>query len=189
MKNYKEKEILVFQAAWELFSEKGFHETKISEIAKKAGIGKGTIYEYFSSKEELAAGMIIFNLENAHQELMISISEVESPEDKMRAIGESDIKQGMGIMKTMKILQMVENFDKEAIKVNVFDIMNKRFVLIGEIIAEGIAKGVFNLNNPINGALMFIGTMNNALMVSNFTENNLVNLHEVLDFVIEKLKK
>lgn len=42
------------EAALRLFSAKGFHNTTISEISEAADIGKGTIYWYWNSKEELA---------------------------------------------------------------------------------------------------------------------------------------
>ena len=41
------------QAATEVFAEKGYASTRVADIAERAGIGKGTVYEYFSSKEEL----------------------------------------------------------------------------------------------------------------------------------------
>ncbi|MBI4497320.1 MAG: TetR/AcrR family transcriptional regulator [Chloroflexi bacterium] len=42
----------LLQAALELFVEKGFHETKVSEIVERAGVAQGTFYLYFSSKRE-----------------------------------------------------------------------------------------------------------------------------------------
>lgn len=41
------------QAALDLFVERGFYGTAVPEIADKAGVGAGTIYRYFSSKEAL----------------------------------------------------------------------------------------------------------------------------------------
>ena len=43
----------ILQTAIELFCDYGFEKTKISEVAVKAGVGKGTVYEYFKSKDEL----------------------------------------------------------------------------------------------------------------------------------------
>lgn len=48
-----EKRDLIIDAAALLFSEFGFHEVNMELVAKKAGIAKGTIYNYFKSKEEL----------------------------------------------------------------------------------------------------------------------------------------
>ncbi|MFN4907962.1 MAG: TetR/AcrR family transcriptional regulator [Bacteroidota bacterium] len=43
---------IVLHAA-EVFSQTGYHATKMADIAQAAGIGKGTIYEYFATKEQL----------------------------------------------------------------------------------------------------------------------------------------
>ncbi len=47
----KKKRIL--QAAMDAFSQESFHQVRVDEIAVKAGVGKGTVYEYFDSKEQL----------------------------------------------------------------------------------------------------------------------------------------
>ena len=36
-----------------MFAQCGFHQAKVEEIAIRAGVGKGTVYEYFRSKSEL----------------------------------------------------------------------------------------------------------------------------------------
>jgi AcrR family transcriptional regulator len=41
------------KAATGVFAEKGYAATRVSDIAERAGIGKGTVYEYFKSKKEL----------------------------------------------------------------------------------------------------------------------------------------
>jgi AcrR family transcriptional regulator len=50
-KTVKRAEILHYAA--DAFSRSGFHNTKMQDIATLADIGKGTIYEYFRTKEEL----------------------------------------------------------------------------------------------------------------------------------------
>ncbi|MFN3385331.1 MAG: TetR/AcrR family transcriptional regulator [Candidatus Thermochlorobacter sp.] len=47
------KRQLLLHAAIAVFSQKGFHETKMQDIADEAGVGKGTLYEYFETKEDL----------------------------------------------------------------------------------------------------------------------------------------
>ena len=48
-----EKRPLILRAATEVFAEEGFNSVTVAAIADRAGIGKGTVYEYFSSKDEL----------------------------------------------------------------------------------------------------------------------------------------
>jgi TetR/AcrR family fatty acid metabolism transcriptional regulator len=43
----------ILKAALTLFSEKGFDRTTVDEIASRAGVGKGTIYLYFETKENI----------------------------------------------------------------------------------------------------------------------------------------
>ncbi len=43
----------ILNAAVELFDQQGYSNTKISDISAKAGISKGLVYHYFSSKEEI----------------------------------------------------------------------------------------------------------------------------------------
>jgi AcrR family transcriptional regulator len=48
-----EKKQLLKDVALQLFAEQGYTRTSISEIAKKANVSKGLMYNYFQSKEEL----------------------------------------------------------------------------------------------------------------------------------------
>jgi len=48
-----EKRPLILEAATNVFAEQGFAAVTVAEIADRAGIGKGTVYEYFLSKDEL----------------------------------------------------------------------------------------------------------------------------------------
>ena len=50
-KEAKKTQIII--AATQVFSKLGVAKTKMIDIAQAAGIGKGTIYEYFRSKEEI----------------------------------------------------------------------------------------------------------------------------------------
>lgn len=43
----------ISKAAIRVFRERGFHEARMADIAEEAGIGKGTLYEYFKGKIEL----------------------------------------------------------------------------------------------------------------------------------------
>ena len=55
-RNARREEII--RAARDLFILKGYHDTTLDEIALHAELGKGTIYNYFSSKEELFLAII-----------------------------------------------------------------------------------------------------------------------------------
>lgn len=57
-----EKELLMYRAVIQLIQEDyDINNIKVSDITKRAGIGKGTAYEYFSSKEEIIVKAIIYD--------------------------------------------------------------------------------------------------------------------------------
>ena len=48
-----EKKERIIKAAYELFSEKGYHSTITSDIAKRAGVSTGIVYGYFQDKRDI----------------------------------------------------------------------------------------------------------------------------------------
>ncbi len=48
-----DKRRLLLDAALRVFAERGFHGTNVPEVASQAGVGVGTLYRYFESKEAL----------------------------------------------------------------------------------------------------------------------------------------
>lgn len=48
-----DKRELIINSAAAIFARDGFEKTKMEDISQKAGIGKGTLYEYFKSKKDL----------------------------------------------------------------------------------------------------------------------------------------
>lgn len=51
--NIAKKKNEILEAGIQIFIKKGFHSATMEEIATRAGIGKGTVYEYFKSKEDI----------------------------------------------------------------------------------------------------------------------------------------
>ena len=52
----------LLDAALDLFVEKGFAATRVEEVAKRAGVSKGTLFLYFSRKEELFKAVVRDNI-------------------------------------------------------------------------------------------------------------------------------
>lgn len=58
---HSEKEILIFNGVMKLMNEGvNIHTIKVADIAKSVGIGKGTVYEYFKSKDEILEKSLIY---------------------------------------------------------------------------------------------------------------------------------
>ena len=54
----KSKESSLLNIAFEFFTTKGFSKTSITDIASKAGVGKGTFYLYFKDKYDIRRKLI-----------------------------------------------------------------------------------------------------------------------------------
>ena len=84
------KEIL--EAALELFSEKGFHNVSMLEIAQKGEFATGTLYKFFKNKEDLYKDLVLEQSETFHRALTEAIEgprdEVEKLRNYVRAKGE-----------------------------------------------------------------------------------------------------
>ncbi len=74
-----EKKNRIIAAAITTFAQKGYAGTRIVEVAQAAGIGKGTIYEYFRSKEELFFETLEFLLSEAAEDTAALAGTLEGP--------------------------------------------------------------------------------------------------------------
>ena len=57
----------IMQAALELFAREGYHYASVARIAKVAGISKGLLYNYFTSKEDLLSSIMELGIEKSQQ--------------------------------------------------------------------------------------------------------------------------
>lgn len=77
----------ILDTAEPLFYAKGYHETAISDIAKKMGVAQGTIYYYFASKDQLLEALINRQLFDITSQIKIRVhSQKTSPLDKFQMV-------------------------------------------------------------------------------------------------------
>ena len=75
----------LLDAALTIFAEQGYRDTTLDEVAEAAGVTKGTIYHYFSTKEELLLRAIEHYQERAFARLeAVRRGEYESAADRVR---------------------------------------------------------------------------------------------------------
>lgn len=78
----------------ELFSLRGFKDTNVSDITKSAGIGTGTFYNYYSSKEELFMAIYMEENEKLKKSILKSINPDQDPLNLIKEIVSLNL-QGM----------------------------------------------------------------------------------------------
>ncbi|MGH7803946.1 MAG: TetR/AcrR family transcriptional regulator [Candidatus Binatia bacterium] len=80
-KKTEAKELQILRAAGEVFATKEYHLVLMEEVALRAGVGKGTLYRYFPTKEDLFFATLFDGLERLGAE----IEAVASSGDSFRA--------------------------------------------------------------------------------------------------------
>jgi len=76
----------MLEAAAALFGTQRFHEVRMEDIATAAGVGKGTIYRYFSDKEDLYLALLERASKQMHERLTRSVGNAKSSTGKLRAM-------------------------------------------------------------------------------------------------------
>jgi AcrR family transcriptional regulator len=135
----------ILDAALSVFAEHGIDAAKLEEIAARAGVSKGTIYLYFSSKEELfrevvrqRVGPAIANADT------ISVSE-ESAESQLKSyiahqwecLGLADSEGWIRLV----MLELHKYPDLAAFHWD--EVVSRSNRILGEIITRGVATGEF----------------------------------------------
>jgi AcrR family transcriptional regulator len=69
-----------------LFAQTEFDRVTIDEVAERAGVGKGSVYRQFGSKEELYAGAVINGFIELQQEIRASLKDRVSLADRLETI-------------------------------------------------------------------------------------------------------
>lgn len=103
----RDKKEDIFRCGKEIFSTKGFKDTNIADITKMAGIGVGTFYNYYSSKEKLF--MEIFLDENV--KLKKYIMESVNPDDDPLKLIKEFMQLNLSGMRSNPILKEWYNRD------------------------------------------------------------------------------
>nr|WP_208411151.1 TetR/AcrR family transcriptional regulator [Mycolicibacterium fluoranthenivorans] len=82
----------IVSAAFAVFTQKGYDDTSIADIAAHAGIGHGTIYRYFTSKREILDHVFDFAVEKtvhalSFEELTLALADREQARELVETVG------------------------------------------------------------------------------------------------------
>ena len=167
-----DKRELIMEAAMELFRDKGYSNTRIIDIAQKAGIGKGTVYAYFESKEDLMIKLISEIVQTDFQQMIVTYG-VGSARDKIIKYIEDTEKmlEKYGIYATIFRDQIVldsEVNSDEALKL-VENIISGQYQKMRNIIAEGMDSGEIR-NTDLEQATLYAMTAVGTHMLTKLSE-------------------
>ena len=154
----------IMQAAIEVFSEKGFFNSKVSEIARVAGVADGTIYIYFKNKDDLLISIFEDRADELVVETRKKIEEHTNPLDQFKVF----IENHMGLLENegrlIEVLQVElrqsSKFMKGYKPVKFFEYLD----ILSNILEEGKTVGLFRSNLNVRMArCMIFGAMDELL--------------------------
>jgi AcrR family transcriptional regulator len=149
----------IVEAALALFTERGFAATRLEDVAAGAGIGKGTIYLYFPTKEELFRAVVRHRLgPNLDAIQAIIATHTGTSAELLRhiaahalALVESDI---IAIPKL--VLAESGNFPAIA-RLYAEEVAKRGMALLESVLARGMERGEFRRLDPHSVLPLFTG--------------------------------
>ncbi|MGQ9475051.1 MAG: TetR/AcrR family transcriptional regulator [Actinomycetota bacterium] len=156
-----EREQAFKRAALKFFSTKGYHRTTMAEIALEAGFGKGTLYWYWKSKEDLYFSLI----EDMHREFLDLVERAVEREgsawDKLRWLGREITDLYYRDRDYCKLswkmrAEELETFSPEHVE-RLYAYINRTKEKLQEIMVQGVAEGLFPPYDPYYLACMLMG--------------------------------
>lgn len=74
----------IVEAAVELFSDQGYYRTTVQEVAAKAGVSTGLIYQYVEDKDDILLLSILGVIESYSREIPVALEGIDDPLQRFR---------------------------------------------------------------------------------------------------------
>src|SRR5262249_12885454 len=80
------RRVEICRTAAQIFRDRGYDATSVSDIARALGMTKAGLYHYFDSKEALLFEIMTYGLERVRDEVVSHVRLIEDPEERLRQI-------------------------------------------------------------------------------------------------------
>lgn len=151
-KDARPQELLA--AALELFVERGYASTRLEDVARRAGVSKGTLYLYFTNKEELFKAVVRENIVPALGEAEDIISSYEGHSADLLRLVMLGWWERLGATQASGIIKLVMaeagNFPYLALFYQE-EVINRSTIMISSMFERAIARGDFR---PVDVSVM-----------------------------------
>lgn len=157
----------IINAAEDVFTRKGFNEARMDDIAEETGLSKGTLYNYFKSKDDLIIAILdrIFQREfKAFEQSDVSKMNASETIDLFVDTVTKDIKLMLRLMPVayeFLALAFRNKTVQKALKVYV----NRYMEILVPIIENGIASGEFKEVNPKEVAIAMGAILEGTILI------------------------
>ena len=152
----------LLDAALDLFVEKGYAATRVEEVARRAGVSKGTLFLYFSSKEELFKAVVRENISGHFAEWSEELKTFEGSSEELLRYCMSSWWERVGNTRASGIpkLMMSEagNFP-ELVRFFQKEVVQPGNDLIQRILQRGVDLGELRAIDPVYGIYSILAPM------------------------------
>ncbi|MGY8826823.1 MAG: TetR family transcriptional regulator [Candidatus Latescibacterota bacterium] len=141
----------ILEEAARLFSSKRFDEVLMDEIAQGAGVAKGTLYTYFSDKEELYFSVIFEGISRLNEQIQAKAAGQKDPEKKLRKIVHSIVSffsQNRFFFKLMSIEDSKSDTGKSENRSRWHEQKRIQLAVIQSVLVDGKRQGYFCVKHP-----------------------------------------
>jgi AcrR family transcriptional regulator len=175
-KGLYDKKTQILYAAIEIFAKEGLERGKIADIAKQAGIGKGTIYEYFKSKDEIFSAIESLMVNDGIAQVEQLINSKKSPTEKIEEMANYNINiheaMGDSIIIFAEMWAQHSRGQRHGHKKTIFTDMYMGYHnAIKDILSDGIEIGEFRKMNKDGVATMLLAIIDGILWQSVIFKN------------------
>ncbi len=131
----------IIKAAEKVFAQKGFHDSTIADVAKEAGISEATIYEYFSSKEDILFSIPGETAKDALSHMKNILEHIQDTKNKIYAIIYAFLNFYERNPDYAAIAMLILKPNKRFLETQAYEDVRQLTRLILEVIKEGIDSG------------------------------------------------
>ncbi len=177
-KSKREKKRRIVEAAARVFARRGFSGTVMTDIAAGAGIGKGTIYEYFSSKEDLFFAVFEWFSNEMAAMAKVRISTLGgSASERLKALNESLMNAGVELK---EFISLSMEFWAASASSPIRERFRQAFrgvyadfrQIVSSLIRDGIGRGEFRSDvDPESIAAVLVGSWDGLFLQTWFEED------------------
>ena len=150
----------IIDAAIRVFARNGFYNSRVSDIAREAGIASGTIYLYFKTKDEILVTLFREKMAGFVASLRAEIAREADPEAKIRRLVRLHFEVLEASPDMAEVVQVELRQGQKFFRGASAHEISAYFELIGSILHDGVAAGVFRRDLPVKVATkMLFGAM------------------------------
>ncbi len=134
----------ILAAALDLFSEKGYHNVSMHQIAEKAEFAIGTLYKFFQNKEDLYKALVLEQCDQFEHAITCAIEEPEDEVDKLRNYIRTKVERIRGNLPFVRLFLAERRGASFNIKAGLDDEMRKRHYAFLERLVAIFESGIRN---------------------------------------------